>query len=222
MSSSPRFRRPLAYTALAAFALSGLAACGSDDKTASSEKKVATLGSTAPAKDAQDETTKEEGPKTFEEAELAYKKCMSEKGIDPSVFQSQSEEGGDNAVVDQSSDGAGSAPIMTEEEIQKIDEALMECGKVFEGLQDQLNFDPEQEAAMKDMQLFFNQCMKEEGIPDAFLGMGDEQAGGEMPDFNEEAMEKLEAANKICGPKTNERLKEQHPELAKKLEGMGG
>lgn len=173
-------------------ALAGLVvvatACGGE---AAGSGGVASLGDDRGG-DAADGAEQGGSDQSFEEALLAFSRCMREQGID----MPDPELGGRGAGMVVVGPGVGGGPSASEEELRTADE---ECGHLIEGFEPDLS--PEEQDRMEDDMLAFARCMRERGIdvPDPEPGggmrmeIGADGVDPRDPDF--------QAAEKICRPK---------------------
>ena len=149
---------------------------------------VATLGEEPDGSDARGART-DQGEESFEEALLAFARCMREQGIDMPDPEPGGRGGGMVLI------GPGSPADGADGDFAAAEK---ECGHLMEGLEPDLS--PGERDRMQDEMLAFARCMRERGIdvPDPEPGGGMRMAIGEGgvdprdPEF--------QAAEKACRP----------------------
>ncbi len=185
-----RVRRRWLGTALAAAGLVAATACGGG---ATGSGGVATLGDgRSDGATTNADADADQGDESFEEALLAFARCMREQGIDMPDPETGGRGGG--VVVVGPGRGAG-GPSASEDEFASAEK---QCGHLMEGLEPDLS--SEEQDRMQDEMLAFARCMRDRGIdmPDPEPGGGLRMAVGEGhpdprdPDF--------QAAEKACRP----------------------
>ncbi len=122
-----------------------LAACGEGEDAAANLPAVP--GSTAQAAEAATATS--EPSISQEEADAAwaeYESCMAEYGVDVSGLE----------------DGA----VFSEEEAEAMAEAEAECDPILDEAFGEFELSPEEEAELRDLELAFAECMRENGVED--------------------------------------------------------
>lgn len=134
---------------------------------------------------------------TPEEAGLAFSQCLEERGIDDPFAA------GGGEVIGDDEDGpqTGIVSFDSDADFEAFEQAQEECGKLLGDAFGDFNPSPEQEAAFKDAELKFNQCMTD---------LGFEMSGGAI-EIEDGGFEKLEEATKECDS-VFEELNEQLPE----------
>jgi hypothetical protein len=219
--------------------LVALAACGSDASGAGDADGVASLRDTSeqPASvgDSQETSTGDgelEAPEDPEEAFALFNECLEEHGVDPG--EGFMVAGGETAIAVAPADGGGDEPgsgprdqVFVSGEgpgasLPEIDEEFLAANEACRGhlANADRGFDltPEQEAAMEDAQLAFQQCMTEHGIEGGgfsiSLGEGQALDVQEAPDAQAAAApveidpEEFQAAAEEC-----QSVYEDYPEL---------
>jgi len=223
-----------------------LGACGSSDGDGDG---VASLGTTpgtdvdgADVEGADVEEVALEAPEDIEEAMALFQACMEDHGVETPTGVAVSRDGdetiavgGDGPVVvfndappqdggdDDGDDGAEVAPPAIDvEEVEAANEA---CRGHLENAAPQFDLTPEQEAAMEDARLEFDQCMKDQGIDLPEMSAGADDIGVNVEVFDEGDgnpappsidPEEMEAASKICAE-----VYDRYPEL-EDVFGEGG
>lgn len=137
------------------------------------------------ADDSGAESDADSGPAmTSEEAGLAFSQCLEERGIDDPFAA------GGGEVIGDDEDGpqAGIVTFDSDADFEAFEEAQEECGKLLGDAFGDFSPSPEQEAAFKDAELKFNQCMTD---------LGFEMSGGAI-EVEDGGFEKLEEATKEC------------------------
>jgi hypothetical protein len=192
-----------ALVALSVLTLIG-GACGSADDDAqgdgvaslrdTSEDGAATVDGSVPATadSSRDDSSELEAPEDPEEAFALYDQCLQDHGVDPGDGFVVS--GGGDAIAvapadRASSDGAGpdnQVFVFGEgpngEQPPEVDQKLIEASEACRGhlanATPDFDLTPEQQAAMEDAQLAFQQCMEEHGIEGGgfSIAIGDGQA----------------------------------------------
>ncbi|MEM8923981.1 MAG: hypothetical protein AAGD35_10810 [Actinomycetota bacterium] len=95
-----------------------------------------------------------------EEAQLAFEQCMEKQGVDISLSG-----GGDGESLDGDDDDGRSSAGEVGEDFDKFEAAMDECNSLLGNAFDDFDRSPEEEAAMKDAEAAFAQCMEEQGFP---------------------------------------------------------
>lgn len=184
-----------------------LAACGTSP--AASDDGVASLDGDAAAT----ATTLEDpqAPSDPDEAFALFEACMAENGVD--LPSPDSGEGGLAVTRGQSSSGETSVEINgVEIDPEVFDAAEAACRPHLANIDQSLDLTPEQEAAMEDANLAFQECMDDHGIEGVFaIGPGDGpslSASGEAEEADPQAAapgegemvdeEELQAATEEC------------------------
>lgn len=120
-----------------------------------------------------------------EEAQLAFSQCLEDEGVEDPF-------GGiaDGEVIggDDGESQAGIVTFSSDEEFEAFEAAQEKCGEILGAAFGEFEASPEQEAAMKDAELKFSQCMSEQGFE-----MSDGGIQIEEGDF-----EKIDEATKQC------------------------
>lgn len=160
-----------------------LAACGGGDTS------TAPTLPTVNAAETSDSTTTTTEAVDPEEAFQQYTECMRENGVDMGDPGSSGDEGG--AVI------IGGGDI----DFEAFEEASAACDSILEGAFGEFEMTPEQEAEMRDQELAFARCMRDNGIdwPDP---SGDLAHGSmiELPDNVDP--EDVNAAMEVCSKDT--------------------
>jgi predicted small secreted protein len=213
-----------------------LAACGSSD---GGGEGVASLGTTVDTVDDDAgggaDGVALEAPEDPEEAFALFQACMEEHGVDmpasvtvtrdgdqkiavggPLVISSDDNGPDGGAPPDDEGDGESRVgpPSIDVEEMEAANEA---CRGHLENAAPDFDLTPEQEAAMEDARLEFDQCMRDQGVELPEMSGGEDDIGvhvavAEGGDGSSAAppidIEEMEAASKIC-----QKVYDQYPEL---------
>jgi len=226
---------------------------GDGDGVASLGTPPETDGSGADADDSRADEAALEAPEDIEEAMELFQTCMEDHGVEmPTgvtvsrdgdetiavggggpvvVFNGdddgdappQDDDSNDNGDDDDGDDGAKVAPPPIDvEEFEAANEA---CRGHLANAAPQFDLTPEQEAAMEDARLEFEQCMKDQGVDLPEMTAGADDIGVHVEVFEEGDgddapppidPEKMEAASKICSE-----VYDRYPEL-EDVFGEGG
>lgn len=175
-----------------------------------------------------------EAPEDPEEAMELFQQCMEDQGIDMPAAVTVTR-GGDQSIAvggaplvisggegpppddDDDTDGeerVGPPPI----DVEAMEAANEACRGHLDNAAPDFDLTPEQEAAMEDARLEFDQCMEEQGVelPEMTEGADDIGVHVEVFEEGEEGsptgppidFEKMEAASKVC-----QKVYDQYPEL---------
>ncbi len=139
-----------------------------------------------------------------EEAIDAYNKCVTDEGM-PELAISENDGGGGTVDLDSSSpegDSSGQADI----DFDRFEEVTQKCDTYLDSAFGQFDLSPEQDAALKDAELAFNKCMKEQGfdLPEfddsSENALDSEPGSGSLQplEIAEEDFEKFTAASDSC------------------------
>jgi hypothetical protein len=173
---------PIRRLALLGAILLGLAACGGGSSDATTPT-LPTPGDTSAAGPAATTTTTVEVDP--EEALQEYAACMREHGID--IPDPDTSGGGGVFTIG----GEGSDP-------GAFDEAGKVCDPILEGAFGEFEMSPEQEAELRDQELVFARCMRDNGVdwPDP---TGDFGSGGGVIELGDDTdSETMNAAMDTC------------------------
>jgi len=163
---------------------------------ATSDGGVATLS----AEDSPTTDTTTQDTMSSEEAIVAYNKCVTDEGM-PELAIPENVEGGGAVDLDSPSpDESGDSPDI---DFDRFEEVAQKCDTYLDSAFGQFDLSPEQEAALKDAELAFNRCMKEQGFDlPAIDGSGTDSDSGSLTptvlDVAEEDFEKFTAASESC------------------------
>ena len=174
---------PFRYVALLGAILLGLAACGGSAADTTTPTLPSLAGSTPDAQ--ADGTTTTTAAVDPEDAMLEYAACMREHGVD--IPDPGSEAGGSFAIT---LDGDGN--------FDAFEEAAAACDSILEDAFGEFELTPEQEAELRDQELEFARCMRENGIdwPDP------DPSGGGVIEFglgDDVDPDEINAAMEACG-----------------------
>lgn len=193
--------------ALAAVALLG-AACGAgDDEAGPAVADLPAAGGDSAVDATDDGDSESDGPSTEmspEEAELAFEQCMDEQGVDLGIGASEGE-----AIETDGDDGAtqGAVALGSEEDFEKFESAMQACNSILDAAFGDFELSPEEEAAMKDAEAAFAQCMDEQGFPqsagddDVQVDEAGDDSGGAVFSFDfdeDQDPDAIEAAFEVC------------------------
>ncbi|MEM9892545.1 MAG: hypothetical protein AAF962_16900 [Actinomycetota bacterium] len=147
---------------------------------------------------------------TEEEAFLAFEQCMADKGIDTSALFGDAA-GETIGGTDDDEDGAAALSFESDEEFEAFEAANEECGEILESAFGDFELTPEQEAAQRDAELQFSQCMADQGFAIDVNGSGTDGSSddGGVVGFEIESdadIEALDAAFAQCEDTINEVL----------------
>lgn len=206
-----------------------LAACGTasgadtTDGVASLQEEDAATDTTAASEDPETPTDPEEAFALFEE-------CMADHGIDMGEGAIRTSDGGvaiqrGESESESNSSFGGSQGEGIEVDPEEFRAADEECSHHLDNLDDGFELTPEQEAAMEDARLAFQECMKEHGVEGDFMvAVGN--GGGAS--FSSEVDERTESDPQAQSELDPEELDKAHEECIKifeetpELEGLFG
>lgn len=223
--------------AVLAGACVALAACGSGEGTASNDG-VASLDTGTDDTGTDDTDTSDEGdveldaPADPEEAMALFQSCMTDHGVEGGGFAIATRSGSDGEMIEVGSDPLDSEelPAMPMEEIDpEVFEAANEaCNGHLANAMPEFDLTPEQEAAMEDARLEFEQCMEEQGVEmPEMVTRGDGgslsiSVGGETGEpvpalsLDDIDMDAFNAAAEEC-----QKVYDEYPELDDVMQGGG-
>lgn len=136
-----------------------------------------------------------------EEAMRKYESCMAENGV--AINAGGDEQGGGQQVGDDPT--SGQAVDEESFDFEQFEAAEKKCGQYLADAGGEFNLSPEQDAALKDANLAWNKCMKDQGIDVApitasgeTLDSDNDQTGQGLTAIAEEDFEKFEKAANEC------------------------
>ena len=195
-----------AVAVVAVFVAGG--ACGGGGANTAANKVASLSGNTATTRS----SSRKGNKKSFQDAMLAYAKCMREHGVDM-PDPTFSDDGGGVGFIAKADASANGAPAKPDDAVFKA--AQTACEPIMKAAeQDMPRPSPEDEAKMRDQALKFAKCMRDHGVdmPDPTFdneghtqikiggtaGTGPDTAAG-GPSGAMKVDPAFEAAMKICG-----------------------
>ena len=176
--------KPIRRLALLGAALLALAACGGSG--AEPAPTLPSVSSTVAAAAAPTTTAPDIDP---EEAFQEYSECMREHGVE---------------MPDPDTGGGGGVMIVGEGDfdISAFEEAAEACDPILEDVFGEFEMTPEMEAELRDQELAFARCMRDNGVEDWPDPSGDLSGGMSIQLPDDLDPEKMNAAMEICSKET--------------------
>jgi len=188
-----------------------LAACAGPSGTAGDEG-VATISDTTPS--AQQAATADDESLSPEDAVREYNACVTAEGMPEMTISEDLGDGsggltvvGGEAIEEPSGDGFDESTF----DFDRFEEVDEKCGHFLESAFGDFDLSPEQEAILKDAELEFTKCMKDQGFDVQMMGPGSDapsidpdevgspgDEGSSMMEFAEEDFEKFDEAAGTC------------------------
>lgn len=153
-----------------------LGACGTSDGDADGDSGgVASLPSQAPeASVSPDRPVASSTSADPEEAFVEFQTCMEDEGVPPEVFEFELDGAGVGVDDPDGSNGQTPSDPLADVDPELLDQAQQACAPILEDAVGEFEYSPEQEAALEDAGLAFQECMIEQGIdPSLVAGFSD-------------------------------------------------
>lgn len=208
-----------------------LAACGSSEGNGGGVASLGTSTGTVAGGAEADEATLE-APEDPQEAMALFQECMEDQGIEMPESVAVTRDGdatiavgggplvisNDNGGGDSGDGAADEDPVdVPDFDVDEFEAANEECRGHLANATAGFDLTPEQEAAMEDARLEFDQCMEEQGVELPEMTGGEDDIGVHVEVVEEGDgspapppidVEELAAASKVC-----QKVYDQYPEL---------